>query len=553
MTDFGCTKADLSLRYRLGLEHALVKANFLNVPDIVLVQAFTIFVYLVRRHDNPRFVWMMTGLLIRMAHALGLHRDGSHFDHLTPYEVEIRRRVWWSVCILDVQASEDQAMELTITRGSFDTKLPLNIKDADIEPQTRKLPIERQCLTDMTFLVVTSEICDVVQRLMAPAAGDGKLGPGEQHNLLNEIYERLNRSYLQYSTGTESVIYWFMVICTRITVAKMTLIIYLPFLFSSPSQHLVDEVRTKLLVSAIEVTEYNHTLNSAEHCRKWRWIFQTCGHWHAIVYLLIEISRRPWSSIVERAWVALHSSWATPIRLKADKDQRMWVPLRKLMATARKHRNAELDRLRGDSWAAAQLEFEDSKIPLPASSGPFPDGKSGDLFRERWRKLIAIPEEGRRGIHLQEIPTTAAASPSAVVHEIYATQQGLHSVPPYTERELWLKSNYEPTHLAAQDLSGTIASNYSMITSNPYGEVSAGQTEDHSHDTVPPDFLDWSGDVSMGSGVMPWLWSDVDLLVDTHTNVDLNTDMDTEVNWHNWVESAKGMEKEAEADWDDHN
>ena len=130
MTNFGFTKTELNMKYRLGLEHALAKADFLNVPDLVLVQAFTIFLFLVRRHDSPRFVWMMTGLAIRMGQALGLHRDGAHFGHLTPYEVEMRRRVWWSLCMLDMRASEDQGMDYTISLESYDTKLPLSINDA---------------------------------------------------------------------------------------------------------------------------------------------------------------------------------------------------------------------------------------------------------------------------------------------------------------------------------------------------------------------------------------------------------------------------------------
>ena len=545
MIDFGCPKADLSLRYRLGLEHALVKANFLNVPDMVLVQAFTIFLFLVRRHDNPRFVWMMTGLLIRMAHALGLQRDGSHFDHLTPYEVEIRRRMWWSVCILDVQASEDQGLELTITRGSFDTKLPLNINDADIEPQTKETPTERHCLTDTTFLVVTSEICDVVQRLMAPLVGERRSGPEDQHHLLNEIYEKLNRSYLQYLTGSENSIYWFMVICTRLTMAKMKLIIYLPILFSSPDEHLVEEIRTKLLISAIEVTEYNHTLNSAESCRQWRWIFQSCGHWHAIVYLLIEISRRPWSPIVERAWVALHSSWATPVRLRADKNQQMWVPLRKLMAKARRHRHVELERLRSDAQAAAQLEIDDGKISLPASSGSFAAGENGDIFRERWRKLVTKPEQEAPGTPPQDMPATVAVASLAVVHAINTTEQSLDSVPPYGQRELWSKAIFEPAYLAGGDLSHTTLSQSSVTAATPHGEVSLGRTtEDLSYDTLPTDLSDWSGNVSAGSGIMPWLWGDVDPLVGSHTDMGVNLDIDTEVNWYNWVESAKDMEME---------
>ena len=392
MTNFGFTKSDLNLKYRLGLEHALAKADFLNVPDLVLVQAFAIFLCLVRRHDSPRFVWMMTGLLIRMGQALGLHRDGADFEHLSPYEIEMRRRVWWTLCMLDVRASEDQGTDYMIARGSFNTKLPLNINDADIEPETIQMPTGRVGITDMTFPLVSFEMCEVTKQMMAQIAKEGAPGIEEQNCLLNEIYQKLDRGYLQYSVEPGDIAYWVGVTIARLVMAKMTLFIYLPILFSSPSEHFLDKIRTKLLVAAIEIAEYNHALNAEQACRHWRWVFQTYTHWYAIVFLLIEISRRPWSPIVERAWVALHSQWLIPAQSHMDKNLRIWVPLRRLTANARKHREAELERLRRDPQAAEMLETEDQMLPVPASPGPFPAGSDAvEVFHERWRKLLMMP------------------------------------------------------------------------------------------------------------------------------------------------------------------
>jgi len=197
MTNFGLTKTDLNHKYRLGLEHALAKADFLNVPDLVLVQAFAIFLSLVRRHDSPRFVWMMTGLVIRMAQALGLQRDGTHFEHLNPYEIEMRRRVWWVLCMLDVRASEDQGTEFTIARGSFDTKFPLNINDTDIEPETTQMPAEREGITDMSFPLVWFQVGEVSKQMVAESAKEGVPDVEEQSRLLNEIYNALDRGYVR--------------------------------------------------------------------------------------------------------------------------------------------------------------------------------------------------------------------------------------------------------------------------------------------------------------------------------------------------------------------
>ncbi|KAF2705578.1 hypothetical protein K504DRAFT_439853, partial [Pleomassaria siparia CBS 279.74] len=385
MTNFGSSKTYLSLKFRLGLEHALAKADFLNAPDLTLVQAFALFLGLVRRHDSPRFVWMMTGLVIRMAHYLGLQRDGSHFEHLSPYEIEIRRRVWWMVYMLDIRASEDQGTDLTITAGTFDTKIPLNINDTDIDPETKETPKERDSVTDMTMALIFFGTAEIMTRMMATSNRHGVAGLEDQGRLLNEMCRTFDEGYLTYATESKADIYWAGVIISKLVLAKMRLIVYLPILFSSPSEDFSDDIRTKLLIAAIEVAEYNHTLNSTQKFRKWRWVYQTYTHWHAIVYLMIEISRRPWSPMIERAWLVLGSSWLIPPQTNLDKNLGIWVPLKKLMDKARKHRNSELARLRADPPATARLELEDQNLPLPSSSPMETDIE--DLC-ERWRQLV---------------------------------------------------------------------------------------------------------------------------------------------------------------------
>ena len=555
MTNFGTSKSDLSLKFRLGLEHALAKADFLNVPDIVLVQAFALFLSLVRRHESPRFVWMMTGLVIRMAQYLGLQRDGTHFEHLTPFEVEMRRRVWWAVCMLDIRASEDQGTELSIASGSFDTKIPLNINDEDIDPETKQMPTERDGVTDMSFARIWFGIGEITRQMMAHSAKDGLAGLEDQSRLLSEIYQKFEEGYCQYTTESGNIAYWVGVTIARLVMAKMTLIIFLPVLFSSPSEHFSDDVRTKLLISAIEVAEYNHALNAEQACKQWRWVFQTYTHWHAIVYLLIEISRRPWSPIVERAWAALHSSWLIPDQTPIDKNLRIWVPLRKLMDKARKHRSAELNRLRADQPAAARLELADQKIPVPSSSGRFSTGSSVDVFRERWRQLITMPEEPGAGANKSECYGADVAAPS--MHTAYTNQPSGMLPDAYSPGVLDSNMTLEPNYLgtvgqqAYQTLdSANIKHLQSATTAMTLSQVASAQAIAPSYDpfsTVP---ADWSDGRAAGPGSVPWLWADADPSVDMFSNmsadpIDVNMDLNSEVDWYNWVESAKGIEHDS--------
>jgi hypothetical protein len=48
----------------------------------------------------------MVAVVVRLAHMLSLHRDGQGLQ-FTPFEAEMRRRLWWQVVLLDMRASED--------------------------------------------------------------------------------------------------------------------------------------------------------------------------------------------------------------------------------------------------------------------------------------------------------------------------------------------------------------------------------------------------------------------------------------------------------------
>lgn len=537
MSNFGCTKSDLSFKYRLGLENSLAKADFLSEPDITLVKALLIFLFLVRRHESPRFVWMMTGLVIRMAQALGLHRDGSHFPNLTPYEIETRRRVWWTVCLLDLRASEDQGTELSTTGNSVDTKFPLNINDVDLNPHTQNMPPARSCVTDMTLTVVSAEMCDVMRRLMASSIGESPSSPEIQSRLLRELYGTVDKHFLQFNMGSKTVASWCLSTLTRMVVSKMNLILNLPVLFSSPSENHSEKIRTKLLISAIEVAEYNHALNSEKDCQNWNWLFQTCTHWHAIVYLLIETSRRQWSPIIERAWVALHSKWLIPQQLtntsERDENSRIWIPLRKLMAKTRKHRIAELQRLRENSWSAIELEREDEKMPLPASPMPSYDGKSGNVFRERWRQLVAIPpetEDQRRPAGVYTPQSTASDPPT--------TQQSLDSTSVY-------KNNDSSSNLNINDsnFSGQESSNLDDQLAYTQSQKRIEQSSYLSHDGFDPASSEWYGlSPNVKPNDMSPPWSEIDPSPGMFADIDVNMDLDMDVNWYEWIESAQVMD-----------
>ncbi|KAJ5779347.1 hypothetical protein N7457_007067 [Penicillium paradoxum] len=548
LLNFGATKAEVNLKYRQGLEHALARADFLNVPDLVLVQAFAIFLALVGRHDSSRFVWMMTGLAIRMGQALGLHRDGTRFNHLTPYEIEMRRRLWWTLCLLDVRVSESQGTDYTIGDGSFDTKMPLNLNDTDLDPESKQALQAHDGLTDMSVARVSFGMCAVTRQMMAQSSKTETPSLEEQSRLLQKIYRDLEREFLQHSAESGSITYWVIVRVARLVMAKMTLLIYMPLLFVSPNEECSEELRTKLLVSAIEVAEYNHILNNEQQCRHWRWVFQTYTHWYSIVYMMIEISRRLWSALSERAWVALHSVWLIPARSCMENNLRIWVPLRQLMDKARKHREMELGRLRTDPEAAQRLEQIYRIYPLPSSPGPFlPGSNSADLFLERWCQLVSTPDKGGHTMGTSDfadvltpsnyhIDTTQPRVDSASSVQNLCSTYTVESVYPVADaRHL----GYNISHAKSADFFSTDAPN----AGDTFGSENSAAPISNYLPTVREEQL---GGQPADPAVAPWLWPEgeipTNLTMTSNGLPDISIGLDDEVNWYNWVDAAKDME-----------
>ena len=545
MANFGSSQSELLLRYRLGLEHALAAANFLNNPNLVILQALAIFLGLVRMHENPRYVWMMTGLVVRISQYLGLQRDGTHFGHLTPFEIEMRRRVWWCIVMLDLRASEDQGTDLTIAIDSFDTKLPSNINDSDISPETKKMPLERDGMTDTSEARIFYGPGDIMRQLtVASAQGGSAAGLQEQSRLLEKLCQKFEEINFPYKTEPENIVYSIAVTITRLVMAKMTLIVHLPVLFSSPSEQFSQDMRTKLLVSAIEVAEYNHSLNTEQVSRRWRWVYQTYTHWHAIVYMTMEISRRAWSPIVERAWVSLHSTWLIPSQARAAKSTPVWVPLRKLMNRARKHRDVELIRLRADQRAAAELELEDQNIVLQSSPIALTNESNPDALLKRWRQLVGLPTG---------LSDFGQGHCDNSIHQVSTGQWTTTSAPMHSFNDGTFSLVYDPIsfQMGGNGISQSMENTNSIAPAPSIAEpFNSGHDMTNSFASYIPSTstAQDSSDLNMGFGTVPWLWAD--MAFDTFTNpgvdsVSISTDSDSEVNWYNWVESAKGLENSA--------
>ncbi|CAH0056476.1 unnamed protein product [Clonostachys solani] len=395
-TNFNSEKDDLLKRYRFALEQSLAKADFLNSSELVVLQAFTIFITVVRRFDRSRFCWTLLALLIRIAHGMGLHRDGSQLG-LTPFETEMRRRLWWGILALDLRSAEELGTELSISETSYDTQLFLNINDSDIHPAMKEPPAPREGRTDTSTVLTRYEMMVLTRRLFTDIPSkNNQISHADLVNMQTQLYQRIKERYLSHAKGDSDPLWWMGATVIRIIMAKMRLFMYQQSMFPGADAGLSCDIRQSIYLASIEILELSEKLDSDAKCKQYKWLFLTYSNWFCLAFNLIETCRRPWTPLVERAWeIVTHFDNDSIHFTKNPGHSAILLPMHKLFARAKRHRAAELARFQANPEEARHLDFEEQLHPTDSRFGPIPGYETRmDDVRQRWWFMIS-PEGGK--------------------------------------------------------------------------------------------------------------------------------------------------------------
>lgn len=101
------------------------------------------------RTDADKDIWFLLALEINLAMRMGYHRDPSHFPGISPYQGEMRRRLWVIILMSDITISSQMGMPRMISDSKWDTMEPRNLNDTDFDERTTDLPPSRP-LTEYT-------------------------------------------------------------------------------------------------------------------------------------------------------------------------------------------------------------------------------------------------------------------------------------------------------------------------------------------------------------------------------------------------------------------
>ncbi|KAI1413146.1 fungal-specific transcription factor domain-containing protein [Hypoxylon sp. FL1857] len=373
LTYLGQRRDDLMRIYSSAVEHLLVRADYLNSNSLETLQALTLFVACVRSSHGSKAAWALLSLPIRLAQALNLHRECSN-THLSPFEAELRRRLWWQLIVLDIRASEDRGTKSVVGLNGWDTRLPLNINDADFGPDSPGPFVEREGPTDMTFYLCTTHCSNLFLHIEHAQGAQGLLGVnlfttgegGERstdapsvapNQTVEETVRHAQALESRFVVGADPnhPPSYLASVMVRLVILKLWLGMQYPVhprrrpqvpparqgMGTGCGQEAGIFPHEATLRTALSIMELNEYLGKGPYGDRFSWWSDTYVQWHPLAVVLAELCTQTKGELVDRAWRTVEDVFPRWSEVVADtKSGALWRPIRKLYKKAKEARAA---------------------------------------------------------------------------------------------------------------------------------------------------------------------------------------------------------------------
>ncbi|KAH8429932.1 fungal specific transcription factor domain-containing protein [Aspergillus melleus] len=306
------TNKDTALTaYSHLVEQSMARAAFLLDDELSTLQALVLFLTINRLCGKPGVAWKLTGLAKRS----GVFRKSN----LTIYEREMRARLWWNLWYLDHRAVKDLGEEDVIDKEAF-PELPLNIDDADLDPNATKVPTPREGWTEVTFALVRFEIAMTRRQL------HDQIDLNQKERLIQACETRIHDLYLRHSNEMEPI-QWLAQHVAHVLIMEMWFELYsadtIPI--NNWSQHVQD----RLFLLAIDIVDVSARLKIEPQSQQWSWLLTGYQQYRPLAFLLNELCYREECEAVDHAWKVVEDAvtrW--PDQLRASMSGKVLAGLR---------------------------------------------------------------------------------------------------------------------------------------------------------------------------------------------------------------------------------
>lgn len=242
---------------------------------------------------------------------LGLHQDKTSPSH-SPYETELRRRLWWQICTLDVRTAEDEGTAPVLSQAMLYVPLPCNTGDNDLHAEMRLAP---KTNNNGVALLYNNARIEVTQGLRAilftdcPGSNKGGTGKSPLQTRLDNIENLESRLQSNYFDHCDSNIPLcdFTITTVQLVLLKARLTLHINP--DNDPREWCSGVDEYVFKASVDLLERTHELATSRQYQRWWWLFRTYVEWDALALALRGLCRKPDRDDVDRAWKSIDVAW----------------------------------------------------------------------------------------------------------------------------------------------------------------------------------------------------------------------------------------------------
>ncbi|KAE9370962.1 hypothetical protein N431DRAFT_485055 [Stipitochalara longipes BDJ] len=300
--NFHAEKIQLIAQYRLGTEQALRQADFLNTSDMTLLQALAIYLSMLQNTGETKVAWVLAGVLVRAAVSMKLHLEGSKFGNISPFDGQMRRRLWWQICLIDSKSESAQLSAFKLSENMFETGKPTNTDDASLNSSMSQPAPHSQGWTDMFVFLLRCEIWTLSRQLQSVPNVSEKL------EVLKRNERKIEATYLSY-LDTMQPMQAFIGTSVRLFLTKVDLMLLPKSHNNNHTQPREPTQAHKIFTLYLAVIDYTYALQNEPRWSGWRWQIQgRQPPWNALRTVLGHLSTAAWEPRYEQALASVRRS-----------------------------------------------------------------------------------------------------------------------------------------------------------------------------------------------------------------------------------------------------
>jgi len=112
---------------------------------------------------------VVIGMIVRLAMRMGIHREPKAHFGLTPFQEEMRRRLWARIEVMDIQYSFQISLPASVRPGECDCTVPRNIWNRDFDESTLELPPPLSLVedTEISYMILKTRLILVFGKILA--------------------------------------------------------------------------------------------------------------------------------------------------------------------------------------------------------------------------------------------------------------------------------------------------------------------------------------------------------------------------------------------------